>query len=108
MSKLGKKCPGSVFTGEDLYYETVLELKDIFAEFLEYEKVEWEVPDNIFIFWTHHDYKFYFFDVTEGDDPPIYVFIQGQKLPLKTAESFSVQLTVFYKQHEYVVLNKLR
>lgn len=108
MLKLGKNCPGSVFTGEDLYYDSVLELKDVFADFLEYEKAEWEISDNIFIFWTHHDYKFYFFDVAEGDNPPIYVFIQGAKRPLLTAKSFSVQLTAFYKQHEYIVVNNLR
>ncbi|MEL6525445.1 MAG: SMI1/KNR4 family protein [Chloroflexota bacterium] len=105
MLRLGKKCPGGIFTGEDLYYESVIELKEVFAEFLVYENIKWEIPDSAFIFWTHHDYKFYFFDVEDGNNPPVYVFIQGDTQPKRVATSFSVQLTVFYVKHEHVMKN---
>jgi hypothetical protein len=87
------------FVGEDIGYEDALELKEVFAEVLKDENKDWQIPENAFVFWTHHAYIFYYFLIDEGDDPRIFEYIESKE-PRKIADSFSQLLDWQFRIHQ--------
>ncbi len=100
MMQMGRVKPREgIFRGEDIDYLAAIEIKDNFVEFLDEPNIEWEIPDNIFVFWEHHGYQFYFFYVDQDNDSPIYRFAEGDNEPHLVAEKFSDLLDMFYRRH---------
>jgi len=91
MKRYGK-LEGRFLAGTDLHYEDTLEYKDVVYEMPEEDMAIWILPENkdlFFVFWSHHSYKFYYFYIEDGEDPPIYMVIDVEKEEVKMFDSFS-------------------
>jgi hypothetical protein len=41
------------------------------------------------VFWAPQDYQFFFFSCENGDDPPVFRFVEGELRPREVAPSFT-------------------
>lgn len=83
---------GGFFVGIDCFYGILFVLRQWTDELLEENNVEFQLPDDVFIFSMHQGYVFNYFRVSEGDDPPVYRYIEGDVRPKRIATSFSEYL----------------
>lgn len=72
---------GIFLQGEDCFYAQLLALQTWAQELLEEEAFPQVLPADAFVFWMHQGYQFGFFRLSEGDNPPIYYFEEGQEEP---------------------------
>jgi hypothetical protein len=50
------------------------------------------LPPRAFVFLMSQGYQFSFFDAADGDDPPVYHYLEGEPRPKKLADSLSSYL----------------
>jgi hypothetical protein len=55
--------------------------------------VESLLPSNAFVFYGHQGYEFGFFLLGQGDDPPVYQYVEGEETPNLVWGSFSDYLS---------------
>lgn len=67
---------GRFMKGSDAFYRNLYNLKDGFLNELFYTDLE--LPENLFVFWTHQGYQYAFFLLDEGDNPPVYYCLEGE------------------------------
>ncbi len=82
---------GDFWAGEDCFYNH-LPLIQIWAkEILLEDNFSVSLPDDAFVFFMHQGYQFDFFRLSEGDNPPVYSYLEGQteKEFIKTHEKFT-------------------
>ena len=48
----------------------------------------------------HQGYEFLYFPIDQGDDPPVFYYLEGENLPTKKWESFSAFLIKSLQDHE--------
>ena len=65
-----------------------------------------KLPDDVFVFSSHQGYIFAYFRLSDGDDPSIYAYLEGELNPKKQAASFSDYLAKALEE-EITSLNKL-
>lgn len=65
---------GSFFFGSDIFFSQIPHLKMWAIELLDENKFDPPLPANAFVFMMHQGYQFYFFEVSENPDPPIYYY----------------------------------
>ncbi|MEB3336894.1 MAG: SMI1/KNR4 family protein [Leptolyngbyaceae bacterium] len=65
--------------GEDCFYPHLFKIQAWAKELLEENNFPAPLPDDAFVFFMHQGYQFSFFRLTEGDHPPTYSFVEGQK-----------------------------
>ncbi|WP_190316013.1 SMI1/KNR4 family protein [Pseudanabaena sp. UWO310] len=63
--------------GEDCFFKNILDNQELALELLEENKFPKELPKDAFIFTSHHGYEFDFFEVSQGDNPPIYCYSES-------------------------------
>jgi hypothetical protein len=80
---------GDFLKGSDCFYKQLPLLKEWAIELLEENNFTEPLPDDAFVFFMHQGYQFSFFRLSEGDNPPIYFYYEGQKE------------TNFLKTHDY-------
>jgi hypothetical protein len=89
LSKMGHS-PGKLFTGTDVSYKWLFELRDFLRKTLETDESGILLPENIFVFSSHQGYIYHFFYVVEGsDNPPVFGYKEGELIIKKINESFS-------------------
>lgn len=89
LSKMGHSA-GKLFTGTDVSYKWLFELRDLLQETLETDKSDIELPENIFVFSSHQGYIYHFFYVVDGsENPSIFGYREGDLVVKKINESFS-------------------
>jgi hypothetical protein len=47
------------------------------------------LPATAFVFAMHQGYQFLFFDTVAGNDPPVFLFVEGEHEPQRVFNSFS-------------------
>ena len=57
-----------------------------------HEWIESFLPATAFVFVMHQGYTMLYFDCTDGDDPPVYLFTDGEPAPRKVFDKFSAWL----------------
>ncbi len=67
-------------------------LKEEAENLLEENGEDFVLPDGVFVFLMHQGYEFDFFSTKEGDDPPVYQYVEGNGSPVLTWKSFSAFL----------------
>jgi hypothetical protein len=86
---------GLLFQGSDILFRNVdnlLELRKE-AEYLLAENEEtFILPTDAFVFSMHQGYEFNFFVISEGNDPPVYQYVEGDGPPVLVWDSFSAFL----------------
>ncbi|MFZ6185942.1 SMI1/KNR4 family protein [Nannocystis pusilla] len=74
--RLAGRNSAAVTIGTDCYYPLILELREVAVELLAEAPRPSILPDNMFVFSMHQGYAFCCFPLDEGEDPPVYRFIQ--------------------------------
>lgn len=80
---------GSFMTGSRFYYEQtfnltytghdgVYTLTEVCNEMLEENDSPDRLPEDAFVFWSHGGYMFSFFRTSEGENPPIHNYREGE------------------------------
>ena len=77
MSILGHGTTAPCWNGQDFFGYAVPRLYDYAAETLAENGEELSLKETDFVFFMSQGVIFAFFDVTEGDDPPVYVYTEA-------------------------------
>jgi hypothetical protein len=80
---------GKLFEGSHFTYEHLFKLREWAEELMVEAKAEFDLPDDAFVFMMHQGYDFFFFQVSEGVDPPVDEFLEGKQVPTQQAEHLS-------------------
>ena len=65
---------GGFWSGSDYCYQDLVELQLIAVEILEANCFPQQLPKDAFVFYMHQGYEFCFFRISEGENPPVYLF----------------------------------
>jgi hypothetical protein len=90
---------GGLLEGSDCFYHHLKVLPSYAQELLEEDQFVGNLPDKAFIFFMHQGYQFNFFYFDDGDDPPIYWYLE--EIPTRTS------FTQLYSSFSEFVLTEL-
>lgn len=93
---------GRLMIGSQFYYDDLLAIQEIAAEMLEEDKSPEILPKDAFVFWMHQGYMFSFFRTSEGDDPPVHHYCEGENegnFVIAKQKSFTRFLEVEIQDH---------
>ncbi|CAN1213549.1 Knr4/Smi1-like domain-containing protein [Tumidithrix helvetica PCC 7403] len=87
---------GKFLQGEDCFYPQLPLIQGWAKELLQENNFPESLPDDAFVFFMHQGYQFSFFKLSEGDNPPIYSYCEGQEEThfIKNHDKFSDFLSV--------------
>jgi hypothetical protein len=78
---------GRTFAGSDYAYNDLLGLKTKAQHILQQDKIDFELPKDSFVFFSHGGYMFTYFDTHEEQtNPPVYCYFPGCSKPRKEWE----------------------
>jgi len=80
---------GVLFQGTDIFFRSIKGLTQEAKELLEENQEPFILPDDAFVFSMHQGYEFNYFKFSEGEDPPVYQYIEGEGNPKLAWNSFS-------------------
>jgi hypothetical protein len=76
---------GAFLQGSNCFYNDLESLQSDAKELLEENHFSGELSGDAFVFFMHQGYQFNFFYLSEGDDPP--VFLYYEESPVRTSFS---------------------
>ena len=88
LSKAGKAA-GDFFKGTDIYVSALNGIKSEAASLIAGNTENFALPSDAFVFSMHQGYEFCFFCASDGEDPPVYQYIEGNGSPRVVWSSFS-------------------
>ncbi len=94
---------GDFWAGEDCFYKHLPLIQKWARELLLEDSFPVSLPDDAFVFFMHQGYQFDFFRLSEGDNPPVYSYLEGQtegefiKIYEKITDFFCVEAEYFNK-----------
>lgn len=65
---------GGLFEGSDCFLRHLLNIQEWAIDLLNENSFLEILPKDAFVFYMHQGYEFMFFNLSEGDDPPIYIY----------------------------------
>lgn len=82
---------GKFWVGSSCSFSEVPNLKKYAKDLLNENGFSHDLKDDDFVFWMHCGYMFYFFNLNEGDDPPIYYYSECDDMTdfIKCSERFT-------------------
>jgi hypothetical protein len=91
-----------LFIGSSYTIGEVPELREAAIELLQENNSDENLADSSFVFFMHQGYQFYYFNLDDGDNPPVYFYNEGENedRSIKRAESFSNFLIDYYNETE--------
>ncbi len=66
---------GGVLAGTNCFYRDLRRIQASARELLEENQYAGELPKDAFVFYMHQGYQFNFFHLADGDDPPVYCYV---------------------------------
>lgn len=69
---------GQFLQGSDCFYKHLPHLQNWAIELLQENNFPEPLPEDAFVFFMHQGYQFSFFRLSEGDNPPIYSYCEGE------------------------------
>lgn len=107
---------GGFMKGTDCFYTSLGKNNDYAQELLEENKFPQKLPYDAFVFSMHQGYIFHFFRTVffrkeeERNDPPVYVYVEGQKEGMFrcAAPRFSRYLVLMAKQTAHMQPRKIK
>ena len=93
---------GWLMEGSRFYYDDLLAIQETAREMLQENESPDKLPDDAFVFWSHQGYQFSFFRTSQGDDPPVHHYCEGEnneKLIIAKQRSFTRFLEVEIEDH---------
>lgn len=90
LSKMGRNA-GPLFEGSEFSpaHKNKLRLRQIAERILKDSHSSFVLPDTVFVFLQHQGYQFLFFNVTDGDDPPVFLVRDNHPYPTQVSVAFS-------------------
>lgn len=77
---------GGLLGGTNWLYEDLEIMQEDAVELMRHDKFPVILPPDAFVFLMHQRYQFGFFRLTEGDDPPVYYYLESDdEIALKIA-----------------------
>jgi hypothetical protein len=73
----GGHSAGPLLRGSDCFWEHLLNIQQWAVELLEENNFPVRLPNDAFVFLMHQGYTFMFLRTTEGDNPPVYRYLEG-------------------------------
>lgn len=80
---------GDFLASYDIFAKQLPGLRESAIRLLEQAPASYTLPEDAFVFAMHQGYEFNFFLCSEGDDPPVYQFVEGSDEPVPVWQSFS-------------------
>ena len=80
---------GRFLNGRDIFLAALRGLREEAIGLLKENKEEVELQDDAYVFSMHQGYEFTYFNFSEGDDPPVYQYVEGNGPPTLAWNSFS-------------------
>lgn len=71
---------GQYWIGSDYKLSTVMHLTEAAKKLLIENNFPHKLKDDDFVFWMHQGYMFYFFNLNEGNNPPVYYYDECRDL----------------------------
>jgi hypothetical protein len=90
---------GKFLQGTDIFLSALGGLKDEAINLLRKNNENAQIAEDAFVFSMHQGYEFTYFNTSEGDDPPVYQYVEGNGSPVLTWNSFSDFLNDSIVQH---------
>jgi hypothetical protein len=91
LATLGRSA-GEFMRGTDFLFPRLLSLRQLAESLLRQCGQRCLRPEE-FVFMSHQGYQFLFFDRLAGDDPPVFLFLEGDPEPRQVFSEFSGWLT---------------
>ncbi len=66
----------TLLNGSDFLYPRLMRLQEGAREMLAEDSFPQKLPEDAFVFFMHQGYQFGFFRTSEGDDPPLYRYLE--------------------------------
>ena len=81
---------GDYLADMNITYKKVFENKNSMNELLEEDTSDFKLSETDFVFSSYQGEQFMYFNLREGDNPPVYYYIEGtSKVPRKIYDSFT-------------------
>ena len=80
---------GDFQRGDDLFYPDMIGLQSAMQEIIAEKNSSVELTGSDFVFAGHHGYVYLLFDTQNGEDPPVYRYIEGNDELEQVFEGFS-------------------
>lgn len=90
---------------KNLFLHAINGLKEEAINLLKENNENFVLPNNAFVFLMHQGYEFCYFIFSDGTDPPVYQYVEGNGPPVLTWSSFSEFLRssiIYYKKKEKI------
>jgi hypothetical protein len=84
---------GRLFLGTNAFFPGILELTEIAAEIVSEDPSHIKLPEDALVLTMHQGYEFMFMRKSEGDDPPVYHYLEGRGGFDKRQERFTEYLS---------------
>jgi hypothetical protein len=89
LMRMGRRA-GELFVGSDYFVDRLHVLQDGARNLLAEMQSDFVLPESALVILMHQGYVFFFLDVSEGsDDPPVFRFVESDKVPSKVADRFT-------------------
>lgn len=88
LSRMGRRA-GALMGGSDVFYSWPLGMREGALELLAENGDPFVLPDDALVFWMHQGYQFMFMCASEGDDPPVYYYMEGTEVAIREHEHFT-------------------
>lgn len=83
------KGAGRLFMGTDIFFGHISELRNALNEAVAEARDGLLLPADAVVFMSHQGIVFMFFRTSEGDDPPVYRYCQGDGSPIQSDSRFT-------------------
>lgn len=80
---------GLLFRGTEIFFGSIRGLIQYANELLGENQESFNLPEDAFVFSMYQGYEFNYFRFSEGENPPVYQYIEGNGEPKLAWESFS-------------------
>lgn len=80
---------GDFYVGTDLFYPQVMGATNAAHQLVAEDNAGIHLPGGAVVIAMHQGYQFLFIDATEGDDPPVYYYMEHSGAFVKKADSLS-------------------
>lgn len=69
---------GNFLRGSDVFYEHLRSNVSAARELLRENNISLDLPVDALVFYTHQGYQFAYFQLSAGDNPPVYYYGEGE------------------------------
>ncbi len=84
--------PDDFMSGTDITYPELLGFRNQAIKLLHVNRANFDLPKNALVILFHGGYNFAFLYCNVSDDPPVYLYEEGDAEPHEVADSFSTWL----------------